>query len=102
MAVMSWSSIRKRMCSSGRDLQPVARRQFRQFATKIDNLSPALRASLQISVPADYRLMQLELDLLFQNHFAAVQDLLDVRTQLARLRINNLEFLFDAESKRDP
>ena len=37
--------------------------------------------------------------LLLQNRFAALEDLLDVGTQLARLRIDQLEFLLDAEGK---
>ena len=47
----------------------------------------------------DDRLMHLRFDALFQKHLAVRQNLLDVRTQLARLRIDDLEFLFDAESE---
>src|SRR5205823_7556185 len=46
-----------------------------------------------------HRLMHLGLDVLFQNHFAAGKNLLNVRTQLARLRIDDLEFLFDSKSE---
>src|SRR5207248_1681059 len=40
------------------------------------------------------------LDLLFKDNFPILEDLLDVRPKLARLRIDNREFLFDTESKR--
>src|SRR5437867_6572043 len=45
----------------------------------------------------DDRLMHLWPDLLLQNHFAASQNLLDMRAQLARLRIDDLEFFLDAK-----
>ncbi len=45
------------------------------------------------------RLMHLGLDLLFERNLPAFEDLLDVRPQLARFRIDDRELLFDAESK---
>ena len=42
--------------------------------------------------------MHLRLDLLFEHDFAALENFLDVRAQFARLRIDNREFLLDAES----
>src|SRR5687768_12308713 len=45
------------------------------------------------------RLVHLGLDLLLQENFAALQDFLDVRPQLARLRIDDGKLLFDAERK---
>src|SRR6266403_4187926 len=44
--------------------------------------------------------MHLRFDLLFEHYFAALEDFLNVRTQLARVRINNREFLLNPESKR--
>src|SRR5436305_1547278 len=44
--------------------------------------------------------MHLRFDLLFEHYFAALQDFLNMRAQLARLRINDREFLFNTESKR--
>ncbi len=43
--------------------------------------------------------MHLGLNVLFQNHFTVSQNLLNVRAQLARLRIDDLKFLLDPESK---
>ena len=43
--------------------------------------------------------MHLRFDVLLQKHFAAGQDLLNVRTQLARFRIDDLKFLLDSESE---
>jgi hypothetical protein len=48
----------------------------------------------------DDRLVHLGFDLLFEHDLAALENFLNVRTQLARLRIDNGEFLFNAESKR--
>ena len=45
-------------------------------------------------------LVHLRLDLLFEHDLAAFEDFLNVRTQLAGLRIDNGELLFDTESKR--
>ena len=44
--------------------------------------------------------MHLRLDLLFKDNLPILKDLLDVRTQLARVRIDDGELLFNAESKR--
>src|SRR6266436_6730641 len=43
--------------------------------------------------------MHLRFDLLFEHYLAALEDFLNVRTQLARVRINNREFLLNPESK---
>src|SRR6266478_3376867 len=43
--------------------------------------------------------MHLRFDLLFEHYFAALEDFLNVRTQLAGVRINNREFLLNPESK---
>src|SRR5438876_5154848 len=45
----------------------------------------------------DNRLMHLRLDLLFEHNFSAFENFLNVRTQLARLWIDNRELLLDAE-----
>src|SRR5260370_4586659 len=44
-----------------------------------------------------HRLMHLGLDLLLEQDLAALEDFLNVRLQLARLRIDNRELLFDTE-----
>src|SRR6266436_6205699 len=61
---------------------------------RIDNRRANFRAKFHD------RLMHLRFDLLFQHDLAALEDFLNVRAQLARLRIDNREFLFDTESKR--
>jgi hypothetical protein len=43
--------------------------------------------------------MHLRLYVLFQNRFAAGQNLLNVQAQLTRLRIDDLKFFFDPESE---
>src|SRR5262245_50003580 len=47
----------------------------------------------------DLRLDHFRLDLFAQEHAALVENLRHVRPQLARLRIDDLKFLFDAECK---
>jgi hypothetical protein len=61
--------------------------------TGIDNRLANFRAQL------DDRLVHLRLDLLFKDNLPILEDLLDVRPELTRLRIDNREFLFDTESK---
>src|SRR4030095_6977775 len=62
--------------------------------TGIDNRLANFGAEL------DHILVHLRLDLLFKDNLPILEDLLDVRPQLTRLRIDNREFLFNAESKR--
>src|ERR1700740_1116522 len=52
-----------------------------------------------LSAELDDGLVHLRFDLLFEHNLAALEDLLNVRAQLARLRINDREFLFDTESE---
>src|ERR1700687_1833871 len=59
---------------------------------RVDNRLTDLRAEL------DDRLVHLGFDLLFERDLAALENFLDMRAQFARLRIDNREFLFDAES----
>ena len=68
--------------------------QLDHVGARIDNRLANLRAQL------DHRLVHLRFDLLFEHDFAAFENFLDMRTQLARFRIDNRELLFDAESKR--
>src|SRR5437870_9370296 len=53
-----------------------------------------------LSAELDDGLVHLRFDLLFQHDLAALEDFLNVRAQLAGLRVDNREFLFDTESKR--
>ena len=78
--------------------EPAARRDGREFAAKLNHLL-ASRGHITANFGAqlDDRLMHLRLDAFFQKHFAVGQNLLNVRAQLARLRIDDLKFLFDSE-----
>src|ERR1700676_142028 len=59
---------------------------------RIDNRLANFRAKL------DDRLVHLRFDLLFERDLAALENFLDMRAQFARLRIDNRELLFNAES----
>src|SRR6266567_6946751 len=50
-----------------------------------------------LSAELDHRLMHLGLDLLLEHDLSTLEDFLDVRPQLARLRVDNRKFLFDTE-----
>jgi hypothetical protein len=45
------------------------------------------------------RLVHLRLDLLFERDFSAFEDFMNVRTEFARLGINDCELLFDPKSE---
>src|SRR5437867_3793742 len=47
----------------------------------------------------DHRLVHLRFDLLFEHDFSALENLMNMRTQFARLWINDRELLFNAESE---
>ncbi len=82
------------------DFQPVLRSQFRQLRAKIEDLLPGITSvAANLGVQFHDRLVQLGFGALLQNQFAVGQNLLDVRTQLARFRIDDLEFFFDTESE---
>src|SRR5436305_2050511 len=85
---MSWS----RQCEKGW-VPTEAIRRLALFA-RVRDRGTNLRAQL------DDRLVHFRLDLFFQQDLAALEDFLDVRTELARLRIDNREFLFDPERER--
>src|SRR6266478_925473 len=63
------------------------------MGTRIDNRLANFCAEL------NDRLVHLRLDLLFKDNFPVIENLLDVRPELARLRIDNREFLLDSEGK---
>ena len=88
------------MRPGGRDLQPLSFRDCRQLTSQSNHLlASSTRIVANASPELDDRLVQLGLKLLFQNDLAALNDLLDVRTQLARQRIDQLKFLFNTEGK---
>jgi hypothetical protein len=64
------------------------------MGTRIDNRLANFSAEL------NDRLVHLRLDLLFERNFPALENFLDVRPELACLRVDDGEFLFDTESER--
>ena len=92
--------MRERMRAGRCDFQSIVRREHGELAAKLNDLLPrTTRITANLRAKLDDRLVHLRLDVLFQNHFAVGQNFLDVRTQLARFRIDDLKFLFDAESE---
>src|ERR1039457_2663422 len=90
--------MRKRMRADRRDFQSAAPRKSGELATQINDVRSRLDNRLaNFRAELDDRLVHLGFDLLFKRDLAAFEDFLDVRAQLARLRIDNREFLFDAE-----
>src|SRR5438045_9398422 len=88
------------MGAGGGNLQPAASGHRRQFAPQSDDLLARVpHIATDISAKFDDRLMHLGLDLFLQRHGPFPEDLLDVRTQLACLRVDDLELLLDPESK---
>src|SRR5690242_14513540 len=83
-----------------RDAQSVLRRQADHFAPQLRQLGAELGgrpADLAPHVPV--RLMQLRLRLR-ERRMVLLKDLRDVRLELARVRIDDLVFLFYAERQR--
>src|SRR6516162_6307671 len=81
-------------------LEPCPAGELGQFAAKIkDVCARVLDRIANLSAELDHGLVHLGFDLLFEHDLAALENLLNVRTQLARLRIDNREFLFDAEGE---
>ena len=77
-----------------------AQDQNKLLTAQLDHLLPRARGiTANLCAQLDDGLMHLRLDPLFQNDFAAGNDLLNVRTQFARLWIDDLKFLLDAESE---
>ena len=90
----------ERMRAGRGDAQFVARRQFCQLGSKLDDLrARASRITAHFGAQFDDRLMHLGLDLLLQDHLAARQNFLDVRSQFPRYRIDNLKLFLNADGK---
>ena len=88
------------MRAGGSDYQPVLRRNFGQLSAKCSDL-PSRVSGIAANLGADFhnRLVQLRFDLLLYNDFTVGENLLNVRTQFARLGIDELQFFLDAESE---
>src|ERR1700730_8604178 len=92
--------MREWMRARRRDLQAVARRNRRQVAAKLnDLLSRASCVTTDLGAQLNHRLVHLGFDAFFQKYFAVCQNLLNVRAQLTRLRIDDLKLLLDAKSE---
>src|SRR6266566_5991979 len=88
------------MSAGGSDFKSVAGCEFRQLGAKMGHLaSRAARIVANFRAELHDRLVHFGFDVLFQNNFATGQDLLDMRTQLARLRIDDLKLFLNAESE---
>src|ERR1700726_3315154 len=88
------------MRPGGRDLESFHRRDRSQLASKLnDLLSRGVDVATNLGAEFDYRLVHFGFEVLFQEHFAVGQNLLNMRPQLACLRIDDLKFLFDSERK---
>ena len=92
--------MRKGMSAGGSNEQAAPGGELGEFAPQLQHLrARTLNVGANFSPELDDRLMHLWLDVLLQRHFAVVENLLNVRAQLARFRINDLEFLLDAKSE---
>src|SRR5688572_11389014 len=88
------------MSGRGNDPQPILLSQRRNDAPQVRYVGPGFLNVLADTGPDfDHRLNHLGLDLLTKNHLAFIQKLRDVRTQLARYRIDDLELFFNAEGE---
>src|SRR2546425_164749 len=89
---------RKRMRRGGDNHQISFCRQARDDAAQAGNIRARfLNVLADAGADLNHRLDHLRLDLLAEDHLAFFQEFRDVRTQLARFRINNLEFFFDSQ-----
>src|ERR1051325_2287765 len=92
--------MRKRMRARGSDYQTVLCRKVCYLTPEYNEL-PSRIARIAADLGADFhnRLMELGFDLLLQYHSAVGKNLLDVRTQFPRLRIDDLQFFLDSEGE---
>src|SRR3954468_4492490 len=89
------------MRAGGGDFQAVPAGQAEARAAQLDKFGASLgRRAANLRAPFDDRLVQLRLDLLLEDEPARLQDLRDVRAQLARDRIDDLVFFLDADGER--
>ena len=88
------------MCACSRHLQPGAFRCGNQLAARAMHLDAQI-ADAVANPRARFHdgLVQLGLDLFRDVRRSLGNQLADVRTQLARRRINNLKFFFDADGE---
>src|SRR5215472_17363927 len=92
--------MRKRMRAGGSDYQPVQRCKLCQLSAKRGDFTSSL-PGIAANRGSDFhnRLVHLRFDLLLQNHFTVGENLLDLRPEFARFRIDELQFFLDPESE---
>ncbi len=74
--------------------------RFAKLAPQFHHLlASTLRCRTNFRAKLDDRLVHLRFDVFLQGDLAVVENLLNVGTQLARFRIDDLEFLFDPEGE---
>src|SRR5205814_4480499 len=92
------SPVRKWMGPDRCDLQSAAAGEVRQLAPQLNHMrARVIDRIANLGAEFDDRLMHLGLDLLLEQDLATLEDFLNVRLQLARLRIDNRKLLFDTE-----
>src|SRR5438874_4741516 len=90
--------MRERMRASGSDLEPVPGREDRELPAKLKDLAARVGYIVaNLGAKLDHRLVHLGFDLFLEDHLTLRKNLLDVRTQLARFRIDDLEFFLNAD-----
>ena len=82
------------------DDEALLARETEELFAQVDDL-PARVADVGADRRAEFDdgLVHLGLHAFAEGHLAVGEDLLDVRAQVARLRVDDLEFLFDAEGE---
>ena len=79
--------MRKRMRARGSDVQSCVPGEGGQLGPKLGDLFPRVRdISANVGAELDHRLVHLRLDALLQRYLAVIENLLDLRSQLAGLR----------------
>ena len=76
--------VRKWVCAHRSNLEAAAAREFCKFGAQLDNMRTRIDYRLaNFSAELNDRLVHLRFDLLFEHDFPALENLLDMRAQLA-------------------
>src|SRR5262249_24227924 len=83
-----------------RDFYFAARRQLGKFrAQRSDVIASTANGIANFGAQLNDRLVHLRLDLLFERDSSAFENFVNMRTQFARLRVDDRELLFDSQSE---
>src|SRR5689334_2839712 len=86
------------MRAGGCNFQPAAPGHSRELATEADDLFAGIMHVLaNIGAELDHRLVHFGFDLFFECDFAFTEDLLNMRAEFARFRINDLELFLNSK-----